>query len=205
MNNQDLQTFLNIIDGRIKKYINENKLLKQYCAIITGFVENNNFTKYKARLLGDEEEFVFLNKTGESLKIGDFVYIQTVGTDLNTGVIIYKTQESLGDFIIEQGTTGIWTWEKWASGKAVCWGNVDVYYQDVNKLTTTVDFPFEIIGDIFAQVTKIAGTDAYDTLYATTCYEATSTQIIIALCNSGEEFGGSDTLKLSVYVIGKWK
>ena len=108
------------------------------------------------------------------------------------------------DYIVERGTTDIWTWEKWNSGKAVCWGIFDVYYQDVNKLTTTVDFPFEIIGDIFAQVTKIAGTDAYDTLYATTCYEATSTQIIIALCNSGEEFGECDTLKLSVYVIGKW-
>lgn len=109
------------------------------------------------------------------------------------------------DYIVEQGTSGIWTWEKWASGKAVCWGNVDVYYQDVNKLTTTVDFPFEIIGDVCAQVTKIAGAGAFNTLYATTCYEATSTQIIIALCNSGVEFGESDTLKLSVYVIGKWK
>ena len=108
------------------------------------------------------------------------------------------------DYIVERGNNDIWTWEKWASGKAVCWGNVDVYYQDVNKLTTTVDFPFEIIGDVCAQVTKIAGAGAFNTLYATTCYEATSTQIIIALCNSGEEFGESDTLKLSVYVIGKW-
>lgn len=26
------------------------------------------------------------------------------------------------DYVIEQGTTGIWTYEKWASGKAECWG-----------------------------------------------------------------------------------
>lgn len=93
MSNQDLQTFLNIIDGRIKKYINDNKLLKQYCGIITGNVQENLSKKYKVRLLGDDVEFVFLNKTGETLSIGDYVYIQTVGTDLNTGVIMYKTGE----------------------------------------------------------------------------------------------------------------
>lgn len=27
------------------------------------------------------------------------------------------------DYIVEQGTDGIWTYEKWASGKAVCWGS----------------------------------------------------------------------------------
>lgn len=28
----------------------------------------------------------------------------------------------LNDFVIETDTVGIWTYEKWASGKAVCWG-----------------------------------------------------------------------------------
>lgn len=26
------------------------------------------------------------------------------------------------DYVVEYGTDGIWTWEKWASGKAVCYG-----------------------------------------------------------------------------------
>ena len=30
--------------------------------------------------------------------------------------------DGLSDYIIATGTDGIWTWEKWASGKAVCWG-----------------------------------------------------------------------------------
>ena len=93
MNNQDLQIFLNIIDSRIKKYINENKLLKQYCGQITDFVEEGSNKKYKTRLLGYDTEFVFLNKSGEILNKGDYVFIQTVGTDLNTGVIMYKTGE----------------------------------------------------------------------------------------------------------------
>lgn len=94
MNNQELQTFLNIIDGRIKKYINENKLLKQYCGQIKEDVSTNGQgKKYKVRLLGYETEFTFLNKSGEIFSENDYVYIQTVGTDLNTGVIMYKAGE----------------------------------------------------------------------------------------------------------------
>lgn len=91
MNNQDLQNFLNIIDNRIKKYINENRLLKQYCGIVTGVVSGQK--KYKVRLLGYDTEFTFLNKSGETLSTGDYVYVQTVGNDLNTGVIMYRTGE----------------------------------------------------------------------------------------------------------------
>lgn len=91
MNNQELQIFLNIIDGRIKKYINENKLLKQYCGKITAEITTG--IKYQVRLLGSDTEFIFLNKSGETLNIDDYVYIQTVGNDLNTGVIMYKAGE----------------------------------------------------------------------------------------------------------------
>lgn len=91
MNNQELQTFLNIIDSRIKKYINENKVLRQYCGKITEEISTG--LKYKVRLLGGETEFTFLNKSGENLLVGDYVYIQTVGNDLNTGVIVYKAGE----------------------------------------------------------------------------------------------------------------
>ena len=205
MNNQDLQTFLNIIDGRIKKYINENKLLKQYCGRITGFVENNNFTKYKVRLLGDEEEFVFLNKTGESLKIGDFVYIQTVGTDLNTGVIIYKTQESLGDFIIEQGTTDIWTWEKWNSGKAVCWGNVDMsnaVSQGENNCYVSIIFPltFTSIPSVQTSNCSTAPAAHYGSIYSSARGVQTSQ------CQISMRYPtGLPEVYQSVYVIGKWK
>ena len=29
---------------------------------------------------------------------------------------------TMGDYITDTGTSDIWTWEKWASGKAECWG-----------------------------------------------------------------------------------
>jgi hypothetical protein len=37
------------------------------------------------------------------------------------------------DYIVEQGTSGDWTWEKWASGKAVCWGAASLGNVNVNN------------------------------------------------------------------------
>lgn len=92
MSNQDLQIFLNIIDGRIKKYINDNRLLKEYPAIVTekSSVTINPNELCRVRLAGYDTEFTFINKTHETLTGGDFVYIKTIGTDLNTGVISQK-------------------------------------------------------------------------------------------------------------------
>ena len=91
MTNQELQIFLNIIDNRIKKYIKENKLLKEYPAIVTSTSQIGINEKCKVKLMGYEEpEFTFVNKSHETLNKGDFVYIKTLGTDLNTGVISQK-------------------------------------------------------------------------------------------------------------------
>lgn len=91
MTNQELQIFLNIIDNRIKKYVNENKLLKEYPAIVTTETEIQPNEKCEVKLAGyDDTKFTFINKTHEKLNKGNFVYVKTIGTDLNTGVISQK-------------------------------------------------------------------------------------------------------------------
>lgn len=50
----------------------------------------------------------------------------------NAGLVYYRTPAELradlgyGDYVLEQGTSGIWTYRKWASGVAECWGEVTV-------------------------------------------------------------------------------
>ena len=50
----------------------------------------------------------------------------------NAGWMYYRTPAELradlgyGDYVLEQGTSGIWTYRKWASGVAECWGEVTV-------------------------------------------------------------------------------
>lgn len=90
MTNQELQIFLNIIDNRIKKYVNENKLLKEYPAIVTTGTNIQPNAQCTVKLAGYDTEFTFINKTHEILNKDDFVYVKTIGTDLNTGVISQK-------------------------------------------------------------------------------------------------------------------
>ena len=211
MNNQDLQKFLNIIDGRIKKYINENKLLKQYCGKIVGEVLGSKNTKYKVKLLGYDTEFTFLNKTGEALSIGDNVYIQTVGTDLTTGVIMYKTKESIvPDFIIEQGNKDGWYYRKWNNGTAECWTTI-IYNTDVTQT----------YGQIFTSATTPLAKKDYPFSFTTiptehcTCntssagimsFEANSTSTTSSyIVWRGNSNSDKSNYRLSIYVIGKWK
>ena len=54
---------------------------------------------------------------------------------------------SLNDYIIEQGTSGIWTYRKWKSGVAECWG----------KRTVTVDIT-NSWGSLYVSTTNIKET-----------------------------------------------
>lgn len=95
MNNTESSDLLQIIDNRVKKYLSEDKSLHEYSGIVTSVVSS---TKCKVRLAGYSEstdpEFTFINKSGEILSAGDYVYIKTIGTDLNTGVISQKFGET---------------------------------------------------------------------------------------------------------------
>lgn len=96
MNNLDLEKFLSIIDKRINKAIKENKLLKRYSAEIVDVDTTKTPIIYKVRLFsqGDDESPISFtensNKTGTILQKEDKVSIQTIGNDLNTGIILYK-------------------------------------------------------------------------------------------------------------------
>ena len=46
--------------------------------------------------------------------------------DLNLSPSDYVKLSELGDYVIEQGTSGIWTYRKWNSGVAECWGTTSV-------------------------------------------------------------------------------
>lgn len=71
-------------------------------------------------------------------KAGAGILLTTAATDLNAaaekiavldgdGTVRYRTPAELradlgyGDYVLEQGTSGIWTYRKWASGVAECW------------------------------------------------------------------------------------
>ena len=123
--------------------------------------------------------------------------------------------DTVSDFIIETGTSGIWTYRKWHSGIAECWGtyiNTEVvmntawgdFYsgvvnaENINYPLTFKERPREMASHHFSDTTYVAvlrpnasiNTTTTTGRYAVTRPTAYETPI---------------TVYLDLYVIGKWK
>jgi hypothetical protein len=74
-----------------------------------------------------DKAILHLGKGGKKLSIGTYCtdledYTFFSEWDAYFDKDVYIGGNNVDDFVIETGTSGIWTYEKWASGKAVCWG-----------------------------------------------------------------------------------
>ena len=89
-------------------------------------------------------------RPGENAK---FSYGDTLPDTMEDGEVFFKTDGA--DYIVEQGTSGIWTYRKWNSGIAECWGTNQAtgsitaawgnVYETSGDLFPGVDYPFEFI------------------------------------------------------------
>lgn len=117
------------------------------------------------------------------------------------------------DYVMEWGKTGIWTWRKYASGLAECWGSTtfdsgsswptwgEIYYS--TNSSGNIEYPFEFIEPPAEQVTLgQANLDLW---------------LIQSIGNSktatGSYYGGRSTsanqtnvdIYVDFYVVGEWK
>lgn len=201
MNIQDTQALLNIIDSRVKKYINESKLLRQYVGIVVGLTDTN--AKYQVKLAGSDTVFTFLNKSGEILEVDDCVYIQTTGTDLNTGIITQKTKEdnNVIDYIVEQNIVSgynSWSYRKWNSGVVEAWGKFiiklwDMTFKGNDNYEFTLDLPFAVNSPHFTLTT---GSEKHTT--AAISLSGDNTRQVISICthNNYPEYTDTDSVTL---------
>lgn len=111
------------------------------------------------------------------------------------------------DYVVEQGTSGIWTYRKWASGIAECWGS---YTETKTHTGTTlggyaytaaVYFPT----DLFTEVPIVTYSAYLGNQYALTgtltdSFSKNSISLW-AVCNTS----GSKTTTWQLNVKGKWK
>lgn len=114
------------------------------------------------------------------------------------------------DTIVSQGTSGIWTWRKWSSGIAECWGRyskTDTNYTTFsgfagykieniaypsNLFISVQDVQFTVgIGSGFTVPAKTSGSN----YYKTTSFDG------LALSSAT----GSKLQKWDIHVTGKWK
>lgn len=82
---------------------------------------------------------VYMHKAGSMRSLGIGKYVEEENTvDIAEDMTVnirgnFMFQGSnIADFPVEEGTQGIWTYRKWASGRAECWGLYNVVGAEVN-------------------------------------------------------------------------
>lgn len=129
----------------------------------------------------------------------------------NSGWIYYRTLEELRadlgirDYIVEQGKSGVWTYRKWASGVAECWG------QPAKSVASSGTFLganaystyFALPSGLFVSVDSANANPRIGSNYAIPAYiNTTPTSVgVDALSNES----GTRDFSASIYVRGRWK
>jgi hypothetical protein len=137
--------------------------------------------------------------------------------DVDVDLSDYPTKDEMqdaisaisADYIVERGVAGMWTWEKWNSGKAVCWGNQsltvtinEAWGNIVGSPSFNVAFPFEFM-EIPIVTAQILYTSNNCFLGATPGNASNSVSGNYTLCRATPYEGVQCTV--SWYVIGNWK
>ena len=116
--------------------------------------------------------------------------------------------ELLDDFIVDQGTSGIWTYEKYASGDCECWGQYEINSSTMtwnaylstglNYGNTRVAYPFNITDAIINATVNYCGGNV-GWVSTANAYDNTQTSITVV------RNGNSGTLTINIHVKGKWR
>lgn len=115
----------------------------------------------------------------------------------------------VADYPVEIGTDGIWTYEKWASGKAVCWGATDTKKIDVddaygmgfyNSTPESASFP----DGLFVAPPSNISVQNYATLGIIGCYIHNLTKDAVDFFVSSFVSVNLD-LRFTIRAVGTWK
>jgi hypothetical protein len=118
------------------------------------------------------------------------------------------------DYVVAQGTSGIWTYRKWNSGVAECWGSYSgniaitktwgsIYYSD--SLTPRINYPFTFISRPIENVT-FRGSSIAGWMYSEAggfSLNTTTQTAQYGVCRPTSISAAE--LKFDFYIIGKWK
>ena len=135
----------------------------------------------------------------ESMELGDLSI--TLSEALGISSESNRTSD-MTDFVVEEATSGIWTYRKWNNGVAECWG----YYSKsiaANTVDTSnyINFPFE-----FKAIPTITlglsagGADLYRGHIESSA--TTASQVRLVLIN---KHSASVVIGMNIHAIGKWK
>ena len=155
-----------------------------------------------------------LGKGGKNVAVGtycdyseDYTFYSEWKAIFDNGVYIGENKYPISDFVIEQGTIGIWKYEKWASGKSICYGS-----KRYDDLTTPQSWGSGFFADIldfdsFPTGCFNAAPVAFLSIYGNGLRSIQISglykdHIDIRVNDMGNQ---ANTATISVYAIGRWK
>ncbi len=112
----------------------------------------------------------------------------------------------LRECVVEQGSSGIWTYCKWNSGRVELWGSGRATYENASVLGKELVYPFSLIRSIcgIGTINSYAGNSATALQWnLKLAYGSETCKIWIH--NMGSQFAESDYVDASVYIVGEWK
>ena len=149
---------------------------------------------------------------GDSAK---FSYGDTLPDTMEDGEVFFKTDGA--DYIVEQGTSGIWTYRKWNSGIAECWGSTTAsgvintawggIYEASGVIAARIDYPFEFTEVPVCDFFPTGTTDATQQYFLAITPEggSTTTQTPEVEVLRGAASTVSVTYGIGYRAIGRWK
>lgn len=123
------------------------------------------------------------------------------------------------DWIVEQGNSDIWTYRKWNSGIAECWGRYTVSNVEVTAAWTaseknaysaslgSLTYPFEFVETPMSQITD-ATINGRGWLIRNSYNESATSTGTIYVITPTNQYTGSNAIAvivINVYAIGRWK
>lgn len=127
----------------------------------------------------------------------------------------YKINSTpIADHVIEYGTSGMWSYRKWSSGTAECWGITSkitgiacnkawgVVYESSNLGSYVTNYPFTFASIPAATVEIVGNEMAYMSIERSYGNASHIGNIFFTRPSASDSVGD---LQITVYAIGKWK
>lgn len=120
----------------------------------------------------------------------------------------------IADYVVETGTSGIWTYAKWESGRAECWGIATFTLNGSGVLwktpiyaylgITAQNYPFEFY-EVPTETANLS--QAYNAAWVYKQVESnnTTTKTATYALIKVDPFDSNSTAKISYHIIGRWK
>ena len=155
-----------------------------------------------------------LTDTSTSTSIANKTVVSDLISDYDIQVQKYLNEkidnDTLADYVVDQGTSGIWTWRKWNSGISECWG---LYYTTYEGAVSQEGAGYYIViggtypSNLFNETPLIFGSPMWNYLGHVNFSDLrgnTNTNFRAYLWSMAQ-LPSYDNIPINMYARGRWK